>query len=160
MCQTAVTLGVGISYQLSCPACVTTRRSFPQPCLWLTSQVAGGSRARQAAAASRGRALGAVKQPAVAQTTLTALCWCSRAASCRIEAPASTTGGLGGSGGAGHQLFSALLCYHACEPVPLDTTAQCATPDQPCLTRPIPCRHSYRWLRFPCCGKRFPCDLW
>ena len=19
--------------------------------------------------------------------------------------------------------------------------------------------HSYRWLRFPCCGKRFPCDL-
>ncbi|PRW56290.1 CHY zinc finger [Chlorella sorokiniana] len=20
-------------------------------------------------------------------------------------------------------------------------------------------RHSYRWLRFPCCGKRFPCDL-
>ncbi|KAL4442998.1 hypothetical protein ABPG77_008489 [Micractinium sp. CCAP 211/92] len=20
-------------------------------------------------------------------------------------------------------------------------------------------RHSYRWLRFPCCGRRFPCDL-
>lgn len=20
-------------------------------------------------------------------------------------------------------------------------------------------KHSYRWLRFPCCGKRFPCDL-
>ena len=21
-------------------------------------------------------------------------------------------------------------------------------------------RHSHRWLRFPCCGQRFPCDLW
>jgi uncharacterized CHY-type Zn-finger protein len=21
------------------------------------------------------------------------------------------------------------------------------------------CRHSYRWLRFPCCGRRYPCDL-
>ena len=29
--------------------------------------------------------------------------------------------------------------------------------------RPAPgpaCRHSYRWLRFPCCGARYPCDLW
>ncbi|PSC71454.1 CHY zinc finger [Micractinium conductrix] len=35
------------------------------------------------------------------------------------------------------------------------------TPGQPLPDRGA-CRHyrhSYRWLRFPCCGKRFPCDL-
>uniref|UniRef100_A0A7R9Z319 CHY-type domain-containing protein n=1 Tax=Chlamydomonas euryale TaxID=1486919 RepID=A0A7R9Z319_9CHLO len=36
----------------------------------------------------------------------------------------------------------------------------------PSLGSPLPSlgtcrhyRHSYRWLRFPCCGQRFPCDL-
>lgn len=39
----------------------------------------------------------------------------------------------------------------------------CPQPRRPALARapgPAPARrHSYRWRRFPCCGKRFPCDL-
>jgi hypothetical protein len=39
--------------------------------------------------------------------------------------------------------------------------ASAPAPGLPPLTLALPaCRHSYRWLRFPCCGRRFPCDLW
>lgn len=58
--------------------------------------------------------------------------------------------GRGGSGGGGGQMSSLALAFQQPRVLgqPLPATGTC---------RHYP--HSHRWLRFPCCGKVFPCDL-
>ncbi|GLC36785.1 hypothetical protein PLESTB_000783200 [Pleodorina starrii] len=57
----------------------------------------------------------------------------------RARRARTDTGGGGGGGGAGAGLRPG-------QPLPALGTCKHY-------------RHSYRWLRFPCCGMRFPCDL-
>lgn len=60
--------------------------------------------------------------------------------------PATRLAGVGGRQGAGRQLPQSNTVLQVGQPLPARGTCKHY-------------KHSYRWLRFPCCGMRFPCDL-